>query len=92
MSKSAGRCHVRKGTNGVSTNGVTANVMLLTYFLGTAFNLPLYSQKWQGVPFPQSVKINYFCSGPIWLSVAGRGEGAAARGGRFPAVPRPCRR
>ena len=57
----------RKGTNGVSTNGVTANfmffdrgtfwVLLLIYF-----HLP---QSARAYLFPQSVKINYFSSGPI---------------------------
>ena len=37
----------RKGTNGVSTNGVTANFSFFCQrgFLGTAFNLLLSSQK-----------------------------------------------
>ena len=34
-------------------------------FLGNPVNLLLSPQKCQGVPFPQSVKIHYFCSGPI---------------------------
>ena len=34
-------------------------------FLGTPTNLRLYSQKCQGVPFPQSFKTCYFCSGHI---------------------------
>ena len=57
----------RKGTNGISTNGVTANfiffergtiwVLLLTYFY-----LPKSARAYL---FPHSVKIHYFCSGPI---------------------------
>ena len=52
----------QKGTNGVSTNGVTANSMFFDRdFLGTPVNLLLSSDKYQGVPFsPQN-----FCSGPI---------------------------
>ena len=34
-------------------------------FLGTPVNLFLYSQKCQGVPFPQPAKNQCFCSGPI---------------------------
>ena len=59
---------VRNGTNGVSTNGVTANFMLfLTEGLfGHPVNLLLSPQKCQGIPlFPQSVKVRYLCSGPI---------------------------
>ena len=43
----------RRGTNGVSTNEVTANlVFLLTEdLLGTLVNLLLYSQKCQGDSF-----------------------------------------
>ena len=33
--------------------------------MGTPVNVLLYSQKCQDVPFFQSVKIHYFCSGPI---------------------------
>ena len=58
---------LRKGTNGVSTNGVTANLMFsdrgnfwvlpLTYFyLPKSARAHLLSQ---------SVEIHYFCSGPI---------------------------
>ena len=43
-------CCRRKGTNGVSTNGVTANFMFLTEGLfGYSVNLLVYSQKCQGV-------------------------------------------
>ena len=58
---------IRKGTDGVSTNGVTAKfrffdgrtfwVTLLNYFY-----LPKSARAYL---FPQSVKINNFCSGPI---------------------------
>ena len=42
----------RRGTNGVSTNGVTAKFMFFDRdFGGTPVNLPLSSQKRQGVPF-----------------------------------------
>ena len=59
-------CKVRKGANGVGTNGVTANCMFfdrgtLLVLLLTYLSFP----KCQGVLFPQSVKIHYFCSGPI---------------------------
>ena len=50
----------RRGTHGLSTNGVTANLVFLTEGLfGYSF------QKCQGVPFSQSVEIHYFCSGPV---------------------------
>ena len=57
----------RKGTNGVSTSGVTAKVMFFdrgTFWvlLLTYFYLPKSARAYL---FPQSVKINYFCSGPI---------------------------
>ena len=57
----------RRGRDGVSTNGVTANfmffdggtfwVLLLTYF-----HFPKSARAYL---FPQSVEIPYFCSGPI---------------------------
>ena len=33
--------------------------------MGTPVNLLLSSQKCQGVPFSPSVKLSYFCSGPV---------------------------
>ena len=33
--------------------------------MGTPVNLIASSQQCQGVPFPQSAKIRYFCSGPV---------------------------
>ena len=57
----------RKGTNGVSTNGVTANFMF--FDRGTFWVLPLtyfyLPKSARAYLFPQSVKIHYFCSGPI---------------------------
>ena len=59
----------RKGTNGVGTNGVTANSMFVWQrdFLGTPVNLLLPSQKCQHVPFsPNLSKCPLLvCSGPI---------------------------
>ena len=56
-----------KGTNGVSTNGVTANFML--FDRGTFWVLPLIyfyiPKSAMAYLFPQSVKNPYFCSGPI---------------------------
>ena len=57
----------RKGTNGVSINGVTAD---FTFFdRGTFWVLPLIyfyiPKSARACLFPQSVKIDYFCSGPI---------------------------
>ena len=57
----------RKGTHGVSTNGVTANCM---FFDGEAFwvvpltyfSLPKSARAYL---FPQYVRIHYLCSGPI---------------------------
>ena len=57
----------RKGTNGVSTNGVSANYSFLTrtFWVITSVHRLLYSKKCQGVLFPQSVNKYCFCSGPI---------------------------
>ena len=58
----------RKGTNGVSTTGVTANSTFLLHWdlLGTPVNLLLSSQKCQGVPFSPICRISLpFCSVPI---------------------------
>ena len=56
----------RKGTSGVSTNGVTANCMFLIVCFGVLplayFYLPKSARAYL---FPQSVRIHYFCSGPI---------------------------
>ena len=58
---------VRKGTNGVSTNVVTANVMF--FDRGTFWVLPLtcfcLPKSARAYIFPQSDKINYFCSAPL---------------------------
>ena len=58
---------LRKGTGGVSTNGVTAN--LSCFDSGTFCVLPLtysYLPKSDKVYlFPPSIKIPYLCSGPI---------------------------
>ena len=57
----------RKGTIGVSSNGVTANVVFF-FDRGTFWVLPvnllLSPQKSQGIPFSPTCR-NYFCSGPI---------------------------
>ena len=56
----------RKGTNGVSTNGVTANFMFLT---GTFWVHPLtcvyLPKSARAYICPQSVSKYYFCSAPI---------------------------
>ena len=57
----------RRGTNGVSTSGVTANFMFFdrgtfSVLLLTNFDIPKSARAYQ---FPKSVKIHYFCSGPI---------------------------
>ena len=57
----------RKGTTGVSTNGVTANFMLFArgtfwVLLLTFLYLPRSARAYL---FLQSVKLHYFCSGPI---------------------------
>ena len=57
---------IRKGTNGVSTNGVTAkenHIFWQSDLLGAPVNIIWSSQKCQGVPFFQT--IHYFCVGPI---------------------------
>ena len=57
----------RKGTNGVSTHGVTADFML--FDRGTFWVLPLsyfyLPQSARAYLFPPFVKNHYFCSGPI---------------------------
>ena len=59
--------NIRKGTNGVSTNGVTANFMF--FDRGTFWVLPLtyfyLPKSARAYLFPQSVKIHCFCSGPV---------------------------
>ena len=52
----------RKGTNGVSTNGGTAFVLLLDILPLTCFLSP---RTCQGVPFSPICQIHHFCSGPI---------------------------
>ena len=56
-----------KGTNGVSTNGVTASSML--FDTGTFWVLPLtyfhLPKSARAYRFLQSVETHYFCSGPI---------------------------
>ena len=59
---------IRKGTNGVSTNGVTAN--LISFDRGTFWVLPLtyfyLPKSARAYLFPQSARNkHYFCSGPI---------------------------
>ena len=58
---------VRRGTNGVSTKGVTANFML--FGRGTFWVLPLtylyIPKSARANLFPRSAKIPYFRSGPI---------------------------
>ena len=66
--RSLARTGPRKGTNGVSTNGVTA-ILSMFFDRGIFWVLPLsyfYLPKSdRAYLFPQSVKIHYFCSGPI---------------------------
>ena len=58
----------RKGTNGVSTHGATANFRVL-FDRGTFFGLPLIyfylPKSARAYLFPQSVRTHYFCSGPV---------------------------
>ena len=57
----------RKGTNGVSTNGVTANFIF--FDRGTFWVLPLIYfdilKSARAYLFPQSVKIHYFAAAPL---------------------------
>ena len=57
----------RKGTNGISTNGVTANFKF--FDRGTFWVLPLayfyLPKSARAYLFPKSVKNHYFCSSPI---------------------------
>ena len=57
----------RKGTNGVSTNGITANFMF--FDRGTFGVLPLtyfcLPKSARAYLLPQSVQMHYLCSGPI---------------------------
>ena len=63
----ADTCGTWRGTNGISTNGVTA--FCLFFDRGTFWVLPLtyfyLPQSARACLFPQSVKFHYFCSGPI---------------------------
>ena len=61
------RRRLRKGTNGVSTNGVTAFLMFLTegLFVGLPLSYSDLPKSARAYLFPQSVKIHYFCSGPF---------------------------
>ena len=54
-----------RGQLGSALMGTLQILLFLTDFLGTPVNLLVSSQKCQGVPFPQSVKSPYSCSGPI---------------------------
>ena len=57
---------IRKGINRVSTNGVTADFM---FFVRGTWVLPLtyfgFPKSAWACRFPQSDKLNYFCSGPM---------------------------
>ena len=61
-----GRTALRKGTNGVSTNGVAANFIF--FDRGTFWVLPLTNcylpKSARAYLSPQSDKIHYFCIGP----------------------------
>ena len=61
-------CITRKGTNGVSTTGVTANFVCF-FDRGTFWALPLtcfyLPRSARACLFPQSVKLHSFRSGPI---------------------------
>ena len=65
--KDMGFFGIRKGANGVSTNGATANFMF--FDRGTFWVLPLtcfyLPKSARAYLFPQSVEIHYFRSGPI---------------------------
>ena len=71
----------RKGTNGVGTNGVTADFMVLERgtFLGTPVNLLLSSQKCQGVItiFPNLSKIITLAAAPSVLTPFVRNQAAS---------------
>ena len=57
----------RKGTNGVSTNGAAANFIFFdrgTFWVPTLTYL-YFPKSARAYLFPQSVRIHYFCSGPI---------------------------
>ena len=64
----------RKGTNGVGTHGVTANLMLFDrYFFVLPLNL--YSPERQDVPFSQSSKLITFAAAPFVLTPSVRHQG-----------------
>ena len=62
-----GRDKTRKGTSGVSTNGVTAKSMF--FDRGTFWVLPLtrfyFPKSARAYLFPRSVELHDFCSGPM---------------------------
>ena len=62
--------HIRKGTNGVSTNGATADFMFFDRdFLGTHVNLLLSPQQCQGMHFVHNLsEFMTFAAAPLVLT------------------------
>ena len=74
---------VRKGTNGVSTNAVTAisfYVFDRGIFVGTPVNLLLSSQSVTVYLFPNLSKLITFAAAPLVLTPSVRNQGVAAAG------------
>ena len=73
--------HALERDNWVSTNGVTANFM--SFDRGTFWQLPLtyfyLPKSARAYLFPQSVKVYYFCSGPISVDPICQQPNAATR-------------
>ena len=75
--------HIRKGTNGVSTNGVPANFQFFDG--GTSWVLPLtyfyIPRSARAYLSPQSVEIRYFCGGPVSVDpISPQTKGVPKRG------------
>ena len=80
VDNSSEKCNVRKGTNGVSTNGVTANIIF--FETGTFWVLPLsyfyLQKKCRGVPFcPNPSKIITSAAAQLVLTPLVRNQQAA---------------
>ena len=65
-SRAVAPCSIRKGTNGVSTNGFIAcfKSCFTEGPFGHSRSPTFSSQKCQGIPFSLICQIHYFCSGP----------------------------
>ena len=82
----------QKGTNGVSTTGVTT--IFIFFETGTLWVLPLtyfdLPKSARAYLFPQSVNTHYFCSGPISVAQFVRNQQSGSTGAAAGAEERCC--